>query len=45
MEFVKGTIIGLVAGAYIGYMKNDMIYSAMKKGKKELKNLKKKMCF
>ncbi len=45
MEFVKGTIIGLVAGACIGYMKNDMIYSAMKKGKKEFRNLKKKICF
>jgi len=45
MEFVKGTIIGIVAGTCIGYMKNDMICSAMKKGKREFRNLKRKFNF
>lgn len=45
MEFIKGTILGMVAGACIGYIKNDMIYEAIKNGKKEFKKMKRKISF
>ncbi len=45
MEFIKGTIIGMVAGTCIGVIKNDMICGAMKKGKKELRKMKRKLAF
>lgn len=42
MNFLKGTVIGMLAGACIGYMENDMIYKMMKKGEKEFKKIKRK---
>lgn len=45
MEFVKGTIIGMVAGACIGMMKKDMFEDAIKMGKKEFKKLKRSFNF
>ncbi len=45
MEFVKGTIIGMIAGACIGYMNNETICSLMKSGRKEFRKLKRKMSF
>lgn len=45
MEFLKGTILGMIAGTYLGVMKNDMFYDAIKKGKKEIKKLKKNLSF
>ncbi len=45
MEFIKGTIIGMIAGACVGYLKNDMIYEAIKNGKKEFNKMKRKMNF
>ena len=32
MNFLKGAIIGMVAGACIGYMENESICKIMKKG-------------
>ncbi len=43
MNFIKGTILGMIAGTCLGYFGNDTIFHAMKKGEKELKKLKKKM--
>ena len=45
MGFIKGTIIGMIAGACVGYLKNDMIYEAIKTGKKEFNKMKRKMNF
>ena len=42
MEFVKGTIIGMIAGACIGYMNNETICSLMKVEEKNLENLREK---
>ena len=35
MEFIKGAIIGMIAGTCVGYLKNDMICEAIRNGKKE----------
>lgn len=45
MDFIKGTIIGIVAGACVGYLKNDMIYDALKCGRKEFRKVKRKFNF
>ena len=42
MNFLKGTIIGMIAGACIGYMENESICKIMKKGEKEFKKMKRK---
>ena len=42
MNFLKGAIIGMVAGACIGYMENESIWKKMKKGEKEFKKIKRK---
>ncbi len=43
MNFVKGTLLGMIAGTCLGYFGNDMIFQAMRKGEKEFKKLKKKI--
>ncbi len=45
MEFIKGTIIGMVAGACIGVMKNDMLCDIVRCGKKEIRKIKRKLSF
>ncbi len=45
MEFIKGTIIGMVAGTCLGVIKNDMFCDAIKMGKRKLRKLQKKMSF
>ena len=45
MDFIKGTIIGMVAGTCLGVIKNDMICDALRIGKKELRKMKRKMSF
>ena len=45
MEFVKGTMIGIIAGACIGYMNNETICGLMKSGRREFRKLKRKMSF
>ena len=42
MNFLKGAIIGMVAGACIGYMENESICKIMKKGEREFKKIKRK---
>lgn len=42
MNFLKGTIIGMVAGACIGYMENESICKIMKKGERKFKKIKRK---
>lgn len=43
MNFVKGTLLGMIAGTCIGYMGNDTIFKIMKKGEKEFKKIKRKI--
>lgn len=45
MEFVKGAIIGVVAGTIIGVMNDESIMQMVKNGKKEVKKLKRKYSF
>lgn len=45
MNFIKGTIIGMVAGTVFGVMENDMILDMCRQGKKKIKKLKRKMSF
>lgn len=45
MDFMKGTIIGIIAGTCIGYVGNETICEIMKTGKKELKKMKRKINF
>ena len=40
MNFIKGAIIGMVAGTCLGAMKNEMFSDIMKKGKKEIRKMK-----
>ncbi len=42
MDFIKGAIIGMVAGTCIGVIKNDMICDAMQMGKKGIRKMKRK---
>lgn len=42
MEFIKGAIIGVVAGTWIGVMNNEMICEVIKNGKKEIRKMKRK---
>ena len=37
MDFVKGTLIGIIAGTCIGYMGNETICGLMKTGKREFR--------
>lgn len=43
MDFVKGTLLGIVAGTCIGYMGNETICDLMKAGKKEFRKMKRKI--
>ena len=45
MDFMKGTIIGIIAGTCIGYVGNETICGIMKTAKKELKKMKRKINF
>lgn len=45
MDFIKGTIIGIIAGTCLGVMKNEMICDAMKMGRKEFRKMKRKFNF
>lgn len=45
MEFIKGTLIGIIAGTCIGYMGNDTICGLMKTGKREIRRMKRKISF
>ncbi len=49
MNFVKGTVIGImagtVAGMVIGVMNDESIMQMYRKGKREVKRLKKKYSF
>ena len=42
MDFIKGAMIGIVAGTCLGVMKNDMFCDVLKMGKKELRKMKRK---
>lgn len=42
MDFIKGAIIGVVAGTCIGVMNNEMICEVLKNGKKEIRKMKRK---
>lgn len=42
MEFVKGALIGMVAGTCLGVIKNEMFCDVLKSGKKEIRKLKRK---
>ena len=43
MNFVKGAMLGMVAGAVVGYMNSDSLKDMMKKGKSALKKMTKNM--
>lgn len=47
MECLKGTmigiVIGMVAGAIVGATNCEMVHTAIKQGKKEIKRFKRKM--
>lgn len=43
MDFVKGTLIGIIAGTCIGYMENETICGLMKTGKREFRKMKRKI--
>lgn len=45
MEFVKGTLFGIIAGTCIGYMGNDTICGLMKTGKREFRRMKRRISF
>lgn len=45
MEFIKGTILGMMAGAVVGAMNSDFLYDTFKNGKKEFKKIKRKFSF
>lgn len=42
MDFVKGIMLGMVAGAVVGVMNSDTLTFAFNQGKKSLKKMKKK---
>lgn len=43
MDFAKGALIGMVAGALVGVMNSSNLVGMYKKGKKELMKMKKKI--
>ena len=45
MEFIKGTIIGMVAGTCLGVIKNEMFCDVIKQGKRKFRKIQKKMNF
>lgn len=45
MNFVKGAVIGMVAGTIIGVMNDESIMKMVKSGKREVKKLKRKYSF
>ena len=45
MDFIKGAMIGIVAGTVIGVMNDNNIMHMIGQGKKEIKNLKRKYNF
>lgn len=45
MNFIKGTLIGVIAGTCIGYLGNDTICGLMRTGKGELRKIKRKINF
>ena len=40
MEFIKGTIIGMVAGTCLGVIKNEMFCDVIKQGKRKFRKCK-----
>lgn len=42
MEFIKGTIIGMVAGTCLGVIKNEMFCDIIKQGKENLEKCRKR---
>ncbi len=42
MDFIKGAMIGMVAGAAIGVMNSDSILSTLLQGKREIKKMARK---
>ena len=45
MEFIKGTIIGMVAGTCLGVIKNEMFCDIIKQGKRKFRKMQKKISF
>ena len=45
MDFAKGAIFGMIAGAVIGALNRDEIMSTINMGKREMKKFKKKCSF
>ena len=45
MEFIKGTIIGMVAGTCLGVIKKEMFCDVIKQGKRKFRKIQKKMNF
>ena len=45
MEFIKGTIIGMVAGTCLGVIKNEMFSDIIKQGKRKFRKMQKKISF
>lgn len=45
MDFVKGTLIGIIAGTCIGYMGNETICGMMKTGRREFRKMRRKISF
>ena len=43
MNFVKGAMLGMLAGAVVGYMNSDSLKDMMKKGKNVVKKMTKGM--
>ncbi|MEG1009772.1 MAG: hypothetical protein RSE41_06735 [Clostridia bacterium] len=42
MDFIKGTILGIVTGMVLGAMNSDSVYKAIRMGKKQYKRFKRK---
>lgn len=42
MHFVKGVMIGMVAGTIVGMMNSDSLYYALNMGKKQVKKMKRR---
>ena len=45
MEFIKGTIIGMVDGTCLGVIKNEMFCDIIKQGKRKFRKMQKKISF
>ncbi len=42
MNFAKGAVLGMLAGAVVGVMNSDSIMNMLKKGKREVMKMKRK---